>query len=234
MINKPPAFQFYADDFLGGTITMSLDERGLYVTLLCLQWSRGYVTQDDAKRMAPAMAQPSLSHVLAKFDEHENGQLKNKRLELEREKQASFRVSRSKLGKAGASKRWHGHSLAMAPAIAPAIEKHGSPVSSLLSPDIDTDICAREVELPAKFPKTEVEAKAAASFVGCTDEFAVETWNKAMSRHGRDAKDIPIRSWRHYLATEAKYQRNREAEKATKKQPESKQLRETIEIPEMK
>ena len=34
-MNKAPAFQFYADDFIGGTITMSHEERGLYVLALC-------------------------------------------------------------------------------------------------------------------------------------------------------------------------------------------------------
>src|SRR6478752_824536 len=49
---KPPAFQFYADDFLGGTLTMTLEERGLYITLLCLQWSKGFVTEDDLSALA--------------------------------------------------------------------------------------------------------------------------------------------------------------------------------------
>ena len=75
----------------------------------------------------------------------------------------------------------------------------------------DTDN-AREVELPHGFPKSEAEAKEAASFVGCTEDFAVETWNKAMSRSGRDAKDIPIRSWRHYLKTEMNFDQNRKAQ----------------------
>ena len=72
-----------------------------------------------------------------------------------------------------------------------------------------------EVELPLGFPKTEAEAKAIVGTVGCAEEFAVETWNKAMGRHGRDAKDVPIRSWPHYLKSELNFQKNRqEAEKA--------------------
>ena len=75
------------------------------------------------------------------------------------------------------------------------------------SPDLET-------ELPPGFPKTEEDAKAHAGIVGCSVDFAGETWNKAMSRGGTDAKGRLIRSWRHHLATEWSYQRNRESERA--------------------
>jgi hypothetical protein len=61
---------------------------------------------------------------------------------------------------------------------------------------------ARPVEPLPGFPRNEPEAKAHAGFVGCTEEFALKTWNKAMSRGGRDAQDVPIRNWRHYLRSQ--------------------------------
>lgn len=69
----------------------------------------------------------------------------------------------------------------------------------------------RPVELPTGFPATVDEAKMAALFAGVPEDFAGLTWNKAMSRAGRDAKGQPIRSWRHYLATEWQFQQNRAA-----------------------
>ena len=39
MSNKAPAFQFYAQDFLTGVMDMTMEERGLYITLLARQWS---------------------------------------------------------------------------------------------------------------------------------------------------------------------------------------------------
>lgn len=39
MPNKAPAFQFYAQDFLTGVMDMTMEERGLYITLLARQWS---------------------------------------------------------------------------------------------------------------------------------------------------------------------------------------------------
>ncbi len=50
-MNKAPAFQFYADDFIGGTITMSHEERGLYVLALCIQWGQGSLAHDDIERL---------------------------------------------------------------------------------------------------------------------------------------------------------------------------------------
>ncbi len=76
-----------------------------------------------------------------------------------------------------------------------------------------------DVELPAGFPGTPEEAKVAAMFVGCTEEFAVATWNKAMSRGGMDAKGQPIRSWRHYLATEFRFEQNRSAGRRPQRPP---------------
>ena len=37
---KAPAFQFYAQDFLTGTLHLTMEERGLYITILALQWSK--------------------------------------------------------------------------------------------------------------------------------------------------------------------------------------------------
>jgi hypothetical protein len=52
-----------------------------------------------------------------------------------------------------------------------------------------------------------------ADFVGCPAEFAVKTWNLAESRGGRDSKDVPIRSFRHHLATAWAYEQERNAKK---------------------
>lgn len=39
MSTKAPAFQLYAQDFLTGVMDLTMEERGLYITLLCKQWS---------------------------------------------------------------------------------------------------------------------------------------------------------------------------------------------------
>lgn len=46
---KDPAFLFYSGDFLSGTFTMSYEERGKYITLLCIQHQKGFLTDGDMK-----------------------------------------------------------------------------------------------------------------------------------------------------------------------------------------
>lgn len=124
---KPPAFQFYADDFLAGTFSMSNEERGLYITLLCRQWTQGHVTSDEVMRLGSTAAQPSINHVLTKFQPDEAGNLKNARLELERSKQSAFRALQSEKGKASAQARFNRGSTAVQPSGAP---KSNSPSPS--------------------------------------------------------------------------------------------------------
>ena len=38
-MSKAPAFQFYAQDFLTGVMDLTMEERGLYITLLARQWA---------------------------------------------------------------------------------------------------------------------------------------------------------------------------------------------------
>lgn len=127
---KPPAFQFYADDFMAGTSDMTNEEVGLYIRLLCIQWSRGHVTQEVIARYGRAIAQPSLEYVIAKFVKDENGLYKNKRMEIVRAKMEAFRINRSESGRRGAKARWNSHNSANGSAIAQPMAKNGSPSPS--------------------------------------------------------------------------------------------------------
>jgi uncharacterized protein YdaU (DUF1376 family) len=100
-MNKPPAFQFYVDDFLGGTMHFTDAEAGLYIRLLCVQWSRGGLPDDADELATYGKGGTSIIRVLAKFPKCEDGLLRNGRLEEERAKQESYRESRSINGKQG-------------------------------------------------------------------------------------------------------------------------------------
>lgn len=103
---KPPAFQFYPDDFIGGTATMTHEERGLYILALCVQWSKGGISLDEFKRLGRGLAEDSLSHVLTKFEQaRDDGMFRNHRLEQERAKQSEFRAKQALNG----AKRWPGY-----------------------------------------------------------------------------------------------------------------------------
>ena len=47
---KPPAFQFYAKDFLTGVVDMSLIEIGAYAKLLAISWDKGPIPTDEKRR----------------------------------------------------------------------------------------------------------------------------------------------------------------------------------------
>jgi uncharacterized protein YdaU (DUF1376 family) len=87
---KPPAFQFYADDFLAGAADMTQSEVGAYILLLCHQWNRGSAPVQPERQLLIAKG-PVSEHVLAKFEVGPDGELRNARLEAEREKQANYR-----------------------------------------------------------------------------------------------------------------------------------------------
>lgn len=125
-MNKPPAFQFYADDFLAGTFSMTNEERGLFITLLCRQWTQGHVTAEEVSRLGSTVVQPCLNHVLTKFKPDELGNLRNERLERERCKQNAFRAKQSEKGRRSAQLRFNRGSTVVQPS--------GEPESNSPSP----------------------------------------------------------------------------------------------------
>lgn len=67
------------------------------------------------------------------------------------------------------------------------------------------------------FPTTEAEAVGLCANQAVPKDFVVETWNKAMSRGGCDAKGLQITSFMHYVLTEFKYERERITKNETNK-----------------
>ena len=105
---------------------MTNTERGLYITLLCIQWNKGSVSTSDIERTAQGFTEDGLAIVISKFEHGKDGKFRNKRLEIEREKQKQHRKNRSNSGKSGAYARWHSHDSANGK----PITKDGSPSPS--------------------------------------------------------------------------------------------------------
>ena len=76
---KDPAFLFYSSDFLSGVQDLTMEERGQYITLLCLQHQKGHLTE----KMIRLCCGNATADVLAKFQHDENGLFFNQRLEIE-------------------------------------------------------------------------------------------------------------------------------------------------------
>jgi len=104
--NKAPAFQFYAQDFLMGTLEFTAEEVGGYIRLLCHQWDKGCIPNDDKKILQlSGMKSKSLAAVKSKFVVNTDGFLQNERLEKTRAAQEEFRKKASVAGKKSAEKR---------------------------------------------------------------------------------------------------------------------------------
>jgi len=124
---KPPAFQFYPDDFIGGTCDLSAKEVGAYIRLLCFQWTKGKIPscRNKLSRIAGTSVTPE---VLSKFP----GGM-NERLESERIKQHDYREAKKKAGENGAKKRWQSHSTPIVLPLANTIANDSSPSPSSIS-----------------------------------------------------------------------------------------------------
>lgn len=113
---RPPAFQFYANDFMDATSTWEANAVGLYVRCLCKQWTHGSIPS-DLKVLARAihMDLPELEQcwevVGTKFVKHEDGSLKNSKLEVVRERQEYVSKVRSQAGIAGANAKANARNL---------------------------------------------------------------------------------------------------------------------------
>ncbi len=191
---KPPAFQFYADDFLAGTFAMGNEERGLYITLLCRQWTQGHVTLNEMERLSGGMAQPLATHVFAKFKEGAAGCFKNERMEQIRAEQDAFRANRSESGKLGADRRWHSHSTANGKRMASGMAKHSSP-----SPT-PTPIAEREGMVSEVVGKpTLTEVKAWASIHGLGSWKAEDFWHEMEGCGWLDHQGRAVQNWQSVL-----------------------------------
>ncbi len=103
---KSPAFQFYPGDYLSdrNVVAMTMEERGVHLTLLCSQWIDGPLPADPAKlarlvHLTPeafARVWPAVSPC---FDVLGEGTIANGRMERERAFQAEGRERRIEASK---------------------------------------------------------------------------------------------------------------------------------------
>lgn len=90
MATKDPAFLFYPGDWLGGTLGMTLEEKGAYMEILMLQFNRGHM---DGHMVGQVVGQiwDKIKH---KFEQDQEGKWFNARLELEVNRRKEFTNSR--------------------------------------------------------------------------------------------------------------------------------------------
>jgi uncharacterized protein YdaU (DUF1376 family) len=87
---KDPAFLFYPNDWIGGTLGMTFEEKGAYMELLMTQFNRGHMTT----HMIAQVVGQNWDKIKEKFIKDENGLWYNERLEEEKVKRQNFTKSR--------------------------------------------------------------------------------------------------------------------------------------------
>ena len=96
--NKDPAVLFYTADFLTGVSGLTMEERGQYITLLCLQHQQGPLTEKQVRLAVGELSED----VRSKFTTDDSGRLYNERMAAEKEKRTRYSESR----RANVSKRY--------------------------------------------------------------------------------------------------------------------------------
>ena len=86
---KDPAVLLYTSDFLSGTMTMTNEEVGMYIRLLCLQHQKGKLSQKDMQSICKSYVQD----VYEKFDKVDGFYI-NKRMYEEAERRSKYTESR--------------------------------------------------------------------------------------------------------------------------------------------
>jgi len=96
-----PYVKFYSESFLTGVSGLTMEERGMYITLLCLQHQTGHL---DERTICLACAIKSIAeipYVMKKFEQDEDGLYFNDRMEIEIQKAEKYVESRIENGKNG-------------------------------------------------------------------------------------------------------------------------------------
>jgi len=96
-----PYVKFYSESFLTGVSGLTMEERGIYITLLCLQHQTGHL---DERTICLACAIKNISeipYVMKKFEQDDDGLYFNSRMEIEIRKAEKYVESRIENGKNG-------------------------------------------------------------------------------------------------------------------------------------
>lgn len=89
---KDPAMLLYTADFLIGTMLMSFEEKGKYITLLCMQQQKGHLSEEEIVKIIGDFP-PAIKD---KFIVDDNGKYYNERAEIEIIKRKKYSESRQK------------------------------------------------------------------------------------------------------------------------------------------
>jgi uncharacterized protein YdaU (DUF1376 family) len=191
---RAPAFQFYADDFLAGTMTMTNEERGAYISLLCLQWSKGCVTELDIQRICLGMPTHCQGICQSKFQVDSHGNYRNSRLEVERSKQRERSQKQSDI----ANLRWNKDANALPTHCQEDTKAYARSIPESCSPSPSpSPIIKIQADKPpsTRFQKPTLEQlNTKAALIGLSTTEVDKFWNYYESNGWKVGKN-PMKSW---------------------------------------
>ena len=91
-MSKDPAVLFYTSDFIAGTLSMTNEQRGKYILLLCLQHQKGHLSRKDMMNICKTYDKD----VFDKFIKDKDGNYYNLRMDTEILKRKNYSESRRK------------------------------------------------------------------------------------------------------------------------------------------
>ena len=207
-----PAFDFYPERWTHGTRCMSKIERCDYLDLLCHQWTCDGLP-DDMTIISRILGYKKASQipqiVIEKFPLSDDGKRRNKRLEIEREKQRDRIEKRRNGAKITNAKRWNSESLASRSAIAQRVASESPPPTThptpleYTYPEPNTPR-SQDGECPAGGtggipPVTIEQAKQHGPSMGVIPEASEQWWLDNDARGWVDRSGQPVRNWRSSL-----------------------------------
>lgn len=205
-IGKAPAFQFYAGDFLSdiNVTTMTMAQRGIYITLLAYEWIEGSLPSDILKLRILCGNHTDFDSdwdVVSGCFFEKDGRLYNRRLESERTNMIEYRERMSANGRKGAKSRWQGHSKAIAE---PSIIEVEEEVEVKVKRNNDNQVFKKEFENDfwSIYPRRDNKKRAQDKFIslrkkGTSVETIInglESYKKYWKQHGTSAEYIPMAS----------------------------------------
>lgn len=131
-MKKDPAFLFYSRDFYEGVALMNFEDRGKYITILCVMHQKGRLSEESIRFLVGSVS-VSLE---AKFSKDEGGLWYNERLEYELDVRRSFVDSRIENGKLGGRPKASAEPSGLPngnPIAKPSAEPNGKPTNNLIA-----------------------------------------------------------------------------------------------------
>lgn len=231
---KAPAFQFYVDDFLAGTLELSQADVGAYIRLLCFQWNRGSIPVETEKQQRLAGGSVSVD-VLAKFRLQPDGRLVNERMEKEREKQIAYRELQAKKGIASGKARrkepgTNTGSTTVQPSHEPDTQPKGNSPSPSPSPSIERE--REEGAQPQSEPflargnvwPTLNDVLRTCGMLNIPEATGRAFWEHFEAQGWQTGQGLPIVQWTAKLSVWWRRQQSQEAQEKAKASSRPKQL----------